>query len=668
VRDLERSQELNTNRRVYRSRLLLDQDRAVRSANLANIYRDAGMTDVSMREAFRAVNADYANYSAHLFLAESYDALRDPQQINLRYETPWLNEYLVANLLSPAAAGTFSPALTQQEYSRLFERNRLGLSSSTDYSSQGNWLQTASQYGVWDRASYAVDVAYASQNGYRPNDDLEQLTVSAKFKQDLSPRDNLYLNLIFYDAESGDVNQYYDPHAAFTNGGPNTLLRMKENQEPLLLAGYHHEWAPGLHTLFLGGWLQDEFRVSNPQQPTLLLGKDSAGVVTDVLPVTIEQQYRSELGIFTAELQQIWQRPNHCAILGGRFQAGPVEAWNEHTNASFFPFLFPNQPEHVSPDFQRASLYGYYQWQVVPPLLLMAGLSYDWLKYPENFRYAPLSSGEERTDKVSPKGGLIWTPTDKTTVGGGYAQGLGGVSFDQSFRLEPTQVGGVNQAFRSLIPESVAGANAAEEYQTGGAFVQQRVGRGTYLGLSGVWLQSELDRTVGVYDFLQPFTIVASSTREQMDFTERTLALTVNQLLGEEWSLGARYRLSQAELQDNFVDIPDTAVGPFNPRSDRESVLHQVNAFALYQHRCGFFGQVEALWNAQSNHGYSPAEPGDEFWQVNLFAGYRFARRHAELRVGLLNLTDRDYKLSPLNLTPELPRERTVVARLRFYF
>src|SRR5439155_23984481 len=47
VRDLEHSIELNDNRAVYRSRLLLDQDRAVRGANLAAIYRDSGMTDVS---------------------------------------------------------------------------------------------------------------------------------------------------------------------------------------------------------------------------------------------------------------------------------------------------------------------------------------------------------------------------------------------------------------------------------------------------------------------------------------------------------------------------------------------------------------------------------------------------------------------------------------------
>jgi tetratricopeptide (TPR) repeat protein len=51
VRDLEKSQELNDNRSVYRSGLLLDQDRAVRSANLARIYQEAGMDDVALGEA-----------------------------------------------------------------------------------------------------------------------------------------------------------------------------------------------------------------------------------------------------------------------------------------------------------------------------------------------------------------------------------------------------------------------------------------------------------------------------------------------------------------------------------------------------------------------------------------------------------------------------------------
>jgi hypothetical protein len=73
---------LNDNRSVYRSQLLLDQDQAVRSANLAAMYQDDGMDDVAVREAARAVNYDYANYSAHLFLANSYTATQrsEPDQ------------------------------------------------------------------------------------------------------------------------------------------------------------------------------------------------------------------------------------------------------------------------------------------------------------------------------------------------------------------------------------------------------------------------------------------------------------------------------------------------------------------------------------------------------------------------------------------------------------
>src|SRR5439155_12879004 len=51
ILDLEKSEELNDYRSVYRSQLLLDQDRAVRSVNLAAMYQDAGMFDVAAREA-----------------------------------------------------------------------------------------------------------------------------------------------------------------------------------------------------------------------------------------------------------------------------------------------------------------------------------------------------------------------------------------------------------------------------------------------------------------------------------------------------------------------------------------------------------------------------------------------------------------------------------------
>ena len=82
----------------------------------------------------------------------------------------------------------------------------------------------------------------------------------------------------------------------------------------------------------------------------------------------------------------------------------------------------------------------------------------------------------------------------------------------------------------------------------------------------------------------------------------------------------------------------------------------------------GGFAQLQALWNSQSNQGYAPDMPGDDFWQFNAFAGYRFPGRRAELTVGVLNLAGQDYHLNPLTLYNELPRERTFVARLRLSF
>ena len=97
--------------------------------------------------------------------------------------------------------------------------------------------------------------------------------------------------------------------------------------------------------------------------------------------------------------------------------------------------------------------------------------------------------------------------------------------------------------------------------------------------------------------------------------------------------------------------------------------MPQVDLYGIYQCPCGFFGEFDAIWSRQSNRGYgSPGEPGDDFWQFNVFVGYRFPRRLAEVRVGVLNLTDQNYMLNPLNLTVDLPRDRTFLASLRFSF
>jgi tetratricopeptide (TPR) repeat protein len=695
VRDLEKSQELNDNRRVYRSQFLLDQDRAVRSANLAAIYQADGMEDVSVREATRGVDSDYATASSHLFLANSYNALRDPNRINLRYETPWFNELLLANLLSPVGGGPLSQYVSEQEYSKLFEADGLGISSTTTYLSTGELRETASQYGTFGNVSYSLDSEFQYDNGLRPNNEITRSESYGQVKLQLTPQDTIFLQTKYQDVRQGDLVQYYDQRDAAPG------LHFRELQQPaILLLGYHHEWAPGIHTLLLAGRLSDEIFFSDLNTDdeiaafnqtgirpnvsrSLVLLHDSAGQVTNTfgfpLLEPLDLHYHSTFTTYTGELNQIWEQDNNTLIFGARFQSGEFHTSDRLDNAvtpipSFF-FSVPPAAHDFNTSLERQSVYVYDTWRPFRTLSLTAGLSYDHLEFPTDYRNSPIVSGEDSRDRLSPKAGVIWNPIGNLFVRGAYTQSLGGVSFDQSVGLEPNQVAGFNQVFRSIISESVVGSVAAPTYDTAGILIEDRFPTGTYVGIQATDMQSDVDRTVGTFDaFLTPpppplflnRPIVSSSTPQKLRYDEQDLLVTVNQLVGDEWSFGGSYQVSYANLETIFPDIP-TAILPGADHREK-ATLHQGQLFALYNHRSGFFARIEGYWARQSNVGYSPDIPGDDIFQLNAYVGYRFRRNFGDITLGFLDITDQDYKLNPLNYYNELPRSRTLVARVRLNF
>jgi hypothetical protein len=247
---------------------------------------------------------------------------------------------------------------------------------------------------------------------------------------------------------------------------------------------------------------------------------------------------------------------------------------------------------------------------------------------------------------------------------------LGGVFYDTSVRLEPVQIAGFNQAYRSLLPESAVGLVPGTSFDTYSLGFDHTFKTKTYFGIEGEYLTSDGTRTVGVLTNSTgiPVPDSASSTRQNLDFTEKSLTVTLNQLLSEEWSLGARYKLTHGDFDGRFTDIPSSVADARALNRNEQSTLHQLSLNALYHHRCGFFAQVQGLWTSQHNSGFVPKEPGDDFWQLNALIGYRFWHRAAEATIGVLNITDQNYRLEPLTLYSELPRERTFYARLKFYF
>jgi hypothetical protein len=228
-------------------------------------------------------------------------------------------------------------------------------------------------------------------------------------------------------------------------------------------------------------------------------------------------------------------------------------------------------------------------------------------------------------------------------------------------------VAGFNQAFRSLIPEAIAGSTAGARFETFGLALEQKYKTGTYLAVEGQILNSDVGQNIGVVNLnFPPPVYTAASTRQDLNYTEQNLIVTANQLLGNCWSLGARYQLSWAELKVDYPDIPTSVTSA--SRTQNNATLQQLGLLALFNHPSGFFARAEGAWYGQSNSGYQPALPGANFWQFNLFGGYRFFHRHAQVQVGVLNLTGQNYELNPLNLYTDLPRSRTLTTSLQFNF
>ena len=550
ISELQESIDRNDNRRLYRSGLLLDQDRAVRSANLARIYQRAGLDDVAVREATRAVDSDYTNGSAHLFLANSFDALRDPTRIQLRYETAWFNELLLANLLSPVGGGSLSQFVSQQEYSKLFEGDGTHVSSLTEWRSDGVFRENASIFGTYGNFSFALDGSQYWQGGTRPNNDLSLTEFYFNLKYQLTPDDTFLFLTKWANQRQGDLFQTSD------NLPLDAAVRFKEKQEPgLLLGGWNHRWAPGVNTLFLGGRLSAEQLLKSPATTQTLVQRDALGLTPGFLtrdpnlgdsftnPALAADPNAVTLGpdgetlsyspaftagiqpyigqgmaqslssdtfdfytfrrfeLTTLELQQIWQTKYNTALIGARWVEGHFETDTilTLTRPTFSGgFTTPAAAQHSETSMHQLSLYAYDYFRPAKWITLIGGVSWDHIEHPDNFRNPPVNDRERKRERVSAKAGFTLEPSRWVTLRGVYGESLGGVTFDESVRLEPVQIAGFNQAFRTVISESIAGSVEAPLYKYTGLSIEGHLPTRTWWGVSINALQEDVDRTLGV--------------------------------------------------------------------------------------------------------------------------------------------------------------------------
>src|SRR5207247_1961671 len=142
-----------------------------------------------------------------------------------------------------------------------------------------------------------------------------------------------------------------------------TNLDFTEHEAPILVAGYHREWSPGIHTLALGAWLNSDQQFSDKALPQYFLFPTNAFATNNILsPFEFDIKYRNEFEIYSGELCQIFQSRRQTLILGGRLQAGNFSARDTltTTDPGQQTFFESNTNHSVSEDFLRAAGYAYY--------------------------------------------------------------------------------------------------------------------------------------------------------------------------------------------------------------------------------------------------------------------------------------------------------------------
>ena len=644
---METSQELARREPNFATPLVLGPETSpVQNPNRAAIYLEAGLDEVGLLRASDSVANNYADFASHLFLAETLDSIQDFRQINSRFDLPAANEYFIANVLAPVGAGPISPTISRLRYGNILEKDHVGFTSSSLYLSDGEWVQHSSLYGTAGSSAFAIEASYRQQNGPFEIRDPERSGLAVQIKQQITSKDMLLLLVDYKHSTSGDLS-----------GIPT--LQYENEPEPTIVLAYTREWSPTAKTILALGRQVDSSTDWGDTFPFLLFDGHYFPPLSGQEHVFRIHQTVGR--IYTAELQQIWRLDDHQFIVGARGQLGNFFS---QTVLELPDYEFAkgdiSSSENFTVGFDRLSLYAFDLWHPLPALDLTLGGIYEQVQYPANFRNPPLSNRAIPRERTYPKLGLAWTPVNNLTFRAAYSRSLGAIAAEDSFRLEPTQVGGFNQSYRSLLPTALFGSQSTPAMETYDFGVDLKLAANTFVGVEGQISNSENDANFGILAIGQssPFQLRDFNLHQKFTFHERSFAMHVNQLIGEDWSAGVRYRWSPAKLQYRVEGFDRNF-------AEREGLLQRAEFFVLFNHPCGAIAGAEAEIDAQLVKGNNIPDFHQSFWQVNTFAGYRFPRRKAEIRMTLLNATGLTDPLSALNYHVALPRNRILALTIK---
>jgi len=613
LHDLQKSIELNDNRAVYRSRMLLDEDLAARSASLGRIYNDLGFQQLALVEGWKSVNTSPASYSAHRFLADSYSS------------QPWheiarVSELLQSQLLQPINVTPVQPHLAESEslilegtgpavtsyneFNPLFLRNRLALQASGVVGGNDIYGDEVVQSGVWGRTSYSVGQFHYQTDGVRTNNDFEENIYNAFVQTSLTHKTSVQAEYRYKHIEKGDLPIKFDPDDFFDT------LRENERSRSIRL-GAHHAFSP--HSDLIASFIYNDF-------------EEDIDFPTDGLEFDGD--------CYSGEIQHLFHS-DRISLTSG---VGHFDQDVEEVSSSLF--FGVTTEEH---DMSSTNLY-----------------VYTFINYPKNFAWTVGGSVDfykgtlKDRDQFNPKFGVTWNPFPATTIRGAVFRTLSR-DFNIEMTLEPTQVSGFNQFFED------SGGTDSWRY---GVAVDQRFSDNIFGGVEVAW--RDIEFPFEFTDFITFSTEIRTADWET-DMARGYLYWTPHRWL----TLSAEYRFEQLDRDldspgwGNELDLEThkipLGIGFYHPLGFSARIK------ATYIDQDGEFSE----WVFPTPPPFPPPPPyqvivpgDDQFWVVDAAIEYRLPRRYGIITLEARNLFNEEFQFQdsdPRN--PRISPESLILAR-----
>ena len=637
LREIEASIERNDNRAVYRSRLLLDRDRAARGVSQARIVSDLGFSQLGINESTESLGVDPGNAAAHRFLADTYQGVR-------RREVARVSEFLQSQMLQDVNINPVQPSISEanlnivtqggpatpgyNEYTPLFERNRASALVSGMLGNNDTGSGEVVVSGVYDGFSASAGAFYYDTDGWRPNNNLRQDVENVFGQWAISPQFNVQAEYRQRESKEGDLAFNFDPDDFMSD---KTIKRDTKTAR----VGLRFSPSPNSDVLF--SYINNErTEDSDSSRPDDLFGLADFGVRLEELTKTDDDgnQY---------EGQYLWQSPKFNVIAGAAYSEVDrdyeIELSAVDTLGMFGPpgGSFPVDAEKGSEDIDHGRGYLYANVSQSDSLLWTLGVSYE-----------DFTQQDFDLDGFYPKLGLRWQFNEALTFRAAAFKVMKPVLVSNR-TLEPTQIAGFNQFFDDInATESIRYAGGIDwtvnsQLKLGGELTWRYLDEPVFVGSDAVTEDRE-EEYHRLYAYWTPTSDIAVNAEIVYDLYKSDDGI--------------------ATAFDNLPERVRTVSLPVGVRYFRPS---------------GFFAGVVGTYvdqKVERSATATQADGDDQFFLVDASIGYRLPKRRGTISLGVMNIFDsnfnyqddsyREFRDEP-STGPYFP-DRTIMGQLTLSF